>query len=345
MKRDYYQVLGIDREADNFTIKKAYRKLALKYHPDRNINNVKESEKKFKEISEAYNILINKKKRDYYDKYGHANQNEVPFNNFTDIFEEIFPKFSDYTESSEEDNEYEYVSEEEIYGRTSVKDKTPGKYGKNITLDVYISLKDVLTGKYQVIYIERKILYKYLNFIHCEKCLGKGYRFRKKKSYFINFQTTYTCSLCKGYGKYVTNSIKGMNWKGIISKHETVVIRIPIGSIDGTILKLHNKGHQAPLTGHVGSLLINIKEYKNKYYKRINKDLYTVIKISLIESILGCTKIINYFDREYININILPYINENNLIYIKNKGIPYFINNKYKFGNLYIKFLIDLDLL
>ncbi|WXB47345.1 MAG: DnaJ domain-containing protein [Candidatus Shikimatogenerans sp. Tmey] len=338
--KDYYTVLGVDKKANNLTIKKAYRKLALKYHPDRNINNSKKCEKKFKEISEAYNILINKDKRRNYDKYGHTNKSEVPFNNFTDIFEEIFPKFSDYTEYSEDDD-YEYVNEEEIYGRTSVKDKFPGKYGKNITLDVHLSLKDILTGLYQEVYIERKILYKYLNYINCEKCLGKGYRLRKKKSFFLNFQTTYTCTLCKGYGKYIVNPLKNMDWRGIVSNYENVSIRIPVGSIDGTILKLHNKGHQAPLTGHVGSLLINIKEYKDLFYKRINKDLYIKFKISLVESIIGCVKIINYFDREYININLFSNINENDYIYIKNKGIPYFQNNKYKFGDLYIKILIN----
>ncbi|XBT18570.1 MAG: DnaJ domain-containing protein [Candidatus Shikimatogenerans sp. Tder] len=338
--KNYYTILGINKNANDLDIKRAYRKLALKYHPDRNINNVEKYEKKFKKISEAYNVLINKKKRKYYDKYGHSNQNEVPFNNFNDIFEEIFPKFSDYTEYSEDD-EYEYVNEEEIYGKTSVKNKFPGKYGKNITLDVYLSLKDILTGLYQKVYIERKILYKYLEYINCEKCLGKGYKLRKKKSFFLNFQTTYTCSLCKGYGKYVNTFLKDMDWRGIVSKWENVNIRIPVGSIDGTILKLHNKGHQAPLTGHVGSLLINIKECTNLNYKRINKNLYIKIKISLMESIIGCIKVINYFDREHIYIYIYPNINENDFIYIKNKGIPYFINNNYKFGDLYIKVLIN----
>ncbi|XBT18129.1 MAG: DnaJ domain-containing protein [Candidatus Shikimatogenerans sp. Tser] len=344
MKKDYYNVLGVDKNADNIAIKKAYRKLALKHHPDRNINNKKESEKKFKEISEAYNVLINKEKRENYDKYGFDtnSQEPSPFNNFSDIFEEIFPKFSDYTEYNEEDDDYSYVKEEDIYGQTSVKDRFPGKYGKNIILDIYIPLKDILTGLYQEVYVERKVLHnQVLKYTNCTECIGKGYKVRKKKSYFLNFQTTYTCSKCKGYGKYVTNPIEGMDIRGIVTIFEKISIRIPVGSVEGTILKLHNKGHQAPLTGNMGSLILNIKEEKNIFYRRHNQNLYTCVNITLAESILGVVKNINYFDREYINVYINPNIITNNgILYIKGKGIPYYTNDSYNYGDLYIKILI-----
>ncbi|XBT18299.1 MAG: DnaJ domain-containing protein [Candidatus Shikimatogenerans sp. Tduv] len=342
MSKDYYNILGVNKNSSDLDIKKAYRKLALKYHPDKNIDNKKESEKKFKEISEAYNVLGNKEKKKNYDKYGYNdNMGQGSFHNFSDIFEEIFPKFTNYTEYNEEDK-FQYVNEEEINKKTNVKNKFPGKYGKNIIIDINLSLDNIITGVYQNVYIKRKILYnKYLNYEDCEECLGIGYKSQKKETFFLNFQTNYTCNACKGYGKYIPNPVEGMDIRGIITVYENVMIRIPVGSLNGTILKLHSKGHQAPLTGHIGELLINIIENKNIFYKRKKKDLYINIKINLIDLYIGTIKYINYFNREYIKIYIYPGIcNIYDYIIIPNKGIPYYINNKYKFGNLYIKLYI-----
>ncbi|XCC45254.1 MAG: DnaJ domain-containing protein [Candidatus Shikimatogenerans sp. Ttur] len=341
MKKSYYDVLGIQNNSSKEQIKNAYRRLALKYHPDRNINNKKYCEKKFKEVSEAYTVLNDDIKRKQYDKYGNTdnninNQNNDNFNNFYDIFDDIFPKFSDYTEYTEDDN-YEYVNEEEIYGEDSVKYKAPNKKGKNIYIDINLKLDEILTGVYKIIKIQRKILSKKVNYISCNKCLGKGYKLRNKKTFFVNFQTTYTCSVCKGYGRYVENPIMGMDYRGIIKIFEEVGVRIPVGTLDGQFFKIHYKGHQSALTEHIGSLIINIKVNNNKYYIKKKKNIFCNIKLKLIEFYLAgkCIKI-NYLNNNYIYLYINSNIRNNDLLIIKNKGIPYYKNNRYKYGDLYI---------
>ncbi|WGH25499.1 MAG: DnaJ domain-containing protein [Candidatus Shikimatogenerans bostrichidophilus] len=323
--KDYYEILGVTKDATLEDIKKAYRRLAIKYHPDKNINNKKEAEEKFKEAAEAYSVLSDSNKRKQYDQFGTTNSSgngyesmnmEDIFSNFGDIFNDDIDSFTEFN-----------------FNRRS-RSKYKKKKGTNLKINIKINLEEIYSGTTKTIKIKRMKLAPGVKFKYCGNCNGTGVVTNITNTFLGRMQTTIQCNFCKGIGKILTNIPKNANSKGLINVFEYVNINIPSGIKDGTKLKIYGKGNEAPYGGKPGDLIIIIKEKVHKKFKRKNKNLYYNLKISIPEAILGTKKKFKYLSKSIIKIKIPKGIQSGNKLQLRGKGLPSI--NGYGYGNLII---------
>ena len=316
-KRDYYEILGVSREASNTEIKKAYKKLAIKYHPDKNPGD-KNTEEKFKEAAEAYEILSNEDKRRQYDRFGHS-ANRQGFSSNMDI-NDIFEQFGDIFGGHFNDF---------MGGGGSSRSKRTVK-GTNLRIRISLDLNDIVKG------VEKKIKVKKLKtdpkatFRECPKCNGSGQRVSQTNTFIGIVQSTTTCNNCGGYGKISTSGSPN----GLIEKEEIISIKIPAGLSDGQQLSLHNKGNDAPFDGIPGDLIIIINEVEHDLLKRDNNNnLHYTLSISFSEAALGCSKEITTAYGK-VKIKLQEGIQSNKVLRLKDKGIPFL--NSHKKGDMII---------
>ncbi|MGX7585805.1 DnaJ domain-containing protein [Candidatus Vidania fulgoroideorum] len=304
MKKDYYKILNLDRSASADAIKKSYRKLAMKYHPDRNHGN-KICEEKFKEINEAYATLSDPSKRLSYDRGDEDVNINDDFSSF-DFFEDIFNHHS--TESS-----------------TFTK---PHKPRRIINLDVYITLEESQEGISKYIDIPHDIICSSCNgkgFDHykttiCNICNGKGYSVHG--NYF--FQIKNTCAKCEGTG-YIRKVIcRICNGKGTRRVTEQVLVNLEKYICEGTKKKIHLKNFK-------GDAYINIRFTKHTSITHVGLDLYITVKINVFQVILGTTYYLSVLSRN-IPVQIPPYSKEGDTIILQSQGL----SNNTERGNLYI---------
>ncbi len=326
-KKDYYQILGISKNANKSDIKKSYRKLAIKYHPDRNQGN-KKFEEKFKEVKEAYEVLIDDKKRSMYDKYGHnANINDSEFTSefttsgdFGDIFGDVFG---------------------DIFG---VKKKNKSyKKGSDIEYNLYINLEDVLNG------VSKKIN---INVIQkCSLCYGSGCRSGYKKNIckvcrgsgnlkikqgFFTVQQT--CPNCNGYCYVINNPCYICKGEGIEKCVKDIIIKVPIGISDGDKIRLIGKGNCSSFGKNPGDLYICIKVNKHNIFDRKGNDLYCNIPISFSMAALGGELKVPTLLGNII-LKIPSETQTGTLFKIKNRGIKYLKKNIW--GDLFCKVYVE----
>ncbi len=285
-KRDYYEVLGVPKTASQDEIKAAYRKLALKYHPDRNPEN-KEAEEKFKEAAHAYEILSDEKKRKQYDQFGHAEpgmggfggQGDMGdiFENFGDIFGQMFGGGGGFSSG------------------TSRKKKTglTPKHGHDVQTAIAVTLKESYLG------VKKEITY--YHFATCATCHGKGIQEGTKVSqcaacqgngevFYRNGFFTYsqTCSNCNGEGVIIPHPCKTCKGQSRIQQYSSLTIDIPRGIFDGANLRNTGKGDAGVYGGHPGDLYIEIKVMPDKTFKRVGDDLECNITLTYPELVFGC---------------------------------------------------------
>jgi len=280
-KRDYYEILGVARDADITTIKKAYRQLALKYHPDRNPGD-KQAEENFKEASEAYEILTNSEKRSLYDRYGHEgvktafSRGGFSWNDFTHFgdFEDIFGDF---------------FSSLFGMGRRSRRDYNTGR---NMRIRYSLTLEEAFTGKEEEISINR--------LEHCKKCKGTGLAKGSKARTCSRcggrgqvrivqgfFSLTTTCDVCRGEGKIIDNPCPECHGDGRVGKKANIKITIPKGIDTGMELIVRGEGEAGPNGGPHGDLLIQIILEEHPFFKRRHDDIYCKVPISFAQAALG----------------------------------------------------------
>ena len=319
-KRDYYDVLGVSKSADNKEIKKAYRKIAIKFHPDKNPGN-KEAEEKFKEAAEAYEVLSNNEKRQRYDQFGHAGMRgsaggfgggmnmEDIFSQFGDIFGGGFGGFGGGRG-----------------GRRVVK-------GTNLRIRLSLTLKEILEGVDKKIKVNRLVQAKGVTYDTCRTCNGQGQVTRISNTILGQMQTSTTCGVCNGAGKSIKDRPSGSDSNGMIKEQETVKITIPPGVEDDMQLKVSGKGNAAPFEGINGDLLVLISVEEHESLIRDGKNLHYDHYISFADAALGTTSQIPTVNGK-VKIKIEKGIQSGKILRLKSQGLPSV--NSYGTGDLLV---------
>ena len=332
--KDYYEILGVTKHASNIEIKKSFRKLALKYHPDKNQGN-KKSEKRFKEINEAYETLKDNKKRTYYDQYGKSEfQNFNDFNNndfsgFTDVFGDIFSDFINKKNNSYTSNQPK---------------KTKGidlRYNTEITLEnSYKGLKRYIKFFTSVkCNICNGIGTKEKNSnINCNVCNGNG-KVRYQQGFFMIEKT---CNTCSGTGIKIKNPCAKCEGKGIYKKEKNLFVYLPKGIEHGAKIKIAGEGEAGKNGGETGNLYIYVSIKKHEFYKRENINLHCSVPIKMTTAILGGILEIPTIDSSIVEIQIPAGTQFGTKLRIKNKGMP--IIHSTKKGDMYVEIHVELPL-
>jgi len=305
-KRDYYEVLGISKNANDKDIKQAYRKLAIKYHPDRNPDN-KEAEEKFKEAAEAYEVLSNQDKRSRYDQFGHqgmaGNRGFGGGMNMEDIFDQFGDIFSGF-------------------GGGFSSSRNRQIKGSNLRIRIKLNLKEICEGVTKKIKIKRLTPAPNTQYGTCPQCNGTGSITKIANTILGQMQTTSTCPHCQGTGKIITNRASGSDAQGMIQQEELTEINIPAGVSEGMQLKIRNKGNDAPYGGVPGDLLVLIEEEENTELIREGINIHHDLYISVPDAILGCNVEIPTITGK-AKINIPSGVQGGKILRLKSKGVPH----------------------
>jgi len=307
-KRDYYEVLGVGKNADSKEIKKAYRKLAIKYHPDKNPDD-KNAEAKFKEAAEAYEVLSNAEKKQRYDQFGHAGMSGGAGGFGGMNMEDIFSQFGD------------------IFGGGSFGGFGGGSQGRrvlkgsNLRIKLTLNLKEVSEGVNKKIKVRRLVMADGVTYKNCTTCNGSGSVTRVSNTILGQMQTSSACPSCNGIGQIIDKRPSGSDINGMINKEETVNIKIPAGVEDGMQLKVSGKGNAAPSEGINGDLIALISIQDHPELKREGQNLHYDHYISFSEAALGTKSEIPTINGK-VKINLEQGIQSGKILRLKDKGLP-----------------------
>lgn len=335
---DYYEVLGVTKTAPGEEIKKAYRKLAMQYHPDRNPDN-KEAEAKFKDINEAYEVLKDEQKRAAYDRYGHqaftggfggAGAGANPFNGFdftgagfADVFSDIFSEFT---------------------GQGRARQRSYAQRGDDIRYDVTLTLEEAYVGLEKEINITSS---KECETCHghgtadgkeplvCATCGGSG-KVRTQQGGFFVFETV--CPQCRGAGRVILDKCKKCRGTGKEKLEKSLKIKIPAGIENGTRMRVAGEGEAGKRGGPKGDLYVFITVKRHKTYERDGADLFTVSPISMAMAAMGGKFKLKGIDGEEIEVEVKPGTQPNDKLRIKGKGMRYM--NSDRRGDLFVEFKV-----
>ena len=345
-KRDYYEVLGVDKNASADEIKKAYRKLAVKYHPDKNPGD-KEAEGKFKEAAEAYSILSDADKKAKYDQFGHAGVDGAGpdfsggFGNLNDILNDLFGGafgggfggFSGFGGG---------------FGGGRGGQRQQRVYrGRDIRVRVKLTLEEIAKGVEKEISIEKSVpcsecggrgAKNSSDIKTCSACGGTGQVQGVVNSLFGQTVTYSTCQQCGGEGKVITNPCRSCGGSGLVRKRETIKVKIPAGVEAGMQLTIAGEGHAAKNNGINGDLLVVIEEQEHPDFKREGNNLYYTKIVSLPEAILGAEVEIPCLDGPR-RIKIDAGTQSGTVTRINGKGLPT-VNGYGGTGDLYVKIAV-----
>ena len=313
MKNDYYKTLGVDRNASAEEIKRNYRKLAMKYHPDKNPEN-KSAEEKFKEAAEAYEVLSDPEKKDIYNRYGHEGLKGTGFQGFSG-FEDVFSSFGDIFE--------------DIFGFSSgrTRARSAARQGADLRYDLQISFMDAAFGTSTEIELEK--------YEKCRKCGGtgatpgtepeicptcQGRGQVTQNSGFFSISTT--CPQCRGAGRIIKDPCRNCHGTGKAKIRKSVQIKIPPGVETGSRLRLRGEGEEGEFGGPRGDLYIFIHAETHNFFEREGNDILCRVPISMTQAALGSTiKVPTLNGDEKIKV---PKGTQNGKIFrLKGKGIPH----------------------
>ena len=344
-KRDYYEVLGIDKSADKETIKKAYRKLAVKYHPDRNPGD-KEAEEKFKEATEAYEVLSDDQKRPIYDQYGFAGLDGMgggagggyshAFHDFSDLFGGAGGGFSDI---------FENIFGGGMGGFSSGSRSRSNNNGASLRYDLEISFKEAVFGCKKDIRFSHHETCSSCNGTGgaagssrktCPSCQGVG-QIRRSAGFF---QMQQTCPTCGGKGTVIDHPCTACNGSGVQEKSKVMTISIPAGVDDGKRITIPHQGDAGTNGGSAGDLIIVIHVSNDKYFERDGNDLYCAVPISFSQALLGADVTITSLDGRHITLKVPAGTSHGKLLRIKEEGVPY--SGSARKGDLYVKVMVQL---
>src|SRR5690606_38517429 len=308
-KRDYYDVLGVSRSASADEIKKAYRKIAIQYHPDKNPGN-KEAEEKFKEAAEAYEVLSNPEKREHYDRFGHARVGNGGFGGGSMNMEDIFSQFGDMFGGS---NPFESV-----FGGGGTRRR--GRKGSNLRIKLKLTLEEIANGVEKKIKVNRLVRAEGVTFKTCSTCQGTGQMKRVVNTMLGQMVSATTCPACNGSGQTIDSRPPGVDSSGLVSKEEVITVRIPPGVADGMQLSMTGKGNEAPGGGQAGDLLILVEEQEDKYLKRDGNNLIYDLYLSIADAALGTTVEVPSVGGK-VKIKIDPGTQSGKILRLRGKGL------------------------
>jgi len=306
-KRDYYDILGLSKNASESEIKKAYRKLAIKYHPDKNQGD-KQAEASFKEAAEAYEILSNSQKREQYDRFGHSGMGGQGFGGAGMNMDDIFSQFGDIFGGG-------------FGGGFGGRRASRQRRGSNLRVKLKLSLEDIVNGVKKKIKVNKMSSADGVEFASCGTCNGSGQVTRVANTILGAMQTSSTCPSCRGAGQTISKRPPGVDANGLIKKEVVLDIEIPAGVEDGMQLNMQGKGNDASGGGIPGDLIIVIEEEEHENLLRYENNLHYDLHLSFIDATLGTTVEIPLVDGK-AKIKIAPGTQSGKNLRLRNKGIP-----------------------
>ena len=333
-KRDYYEVLGVSKSADEAEIKKAYRKLAMKYHPDRNQGD-SDAESKFKEASEAYSILYDKEKRSAYDQFGHSAVDgnsqgggfDFSSSQFSDIFEDFFGDSSFFGG-----------------GGGGGRRRKSNNRGSDLRYDISINLDEAFLGKKLKVKIPTQVkcddcsgsgAAKGSSPITCNVCGGAG-QVRSQQGFFSIQQT---CPQCQGTGSMISNPCNSCRGVGRIQKTKSLMVTIPKGVDDGSRIRLSGEGEAGPNGGQQGDLYIFVNVNEHEIFSREENHLFAEVPLSMIDATIGGTIELPTIDGGKARLKIPEGTQTGDQFRLKSKGMPSVRNGN--IGDLYIQAKVE----
>jgi molecular chaperone DnaJ len=309
-KRDYYEVLGVNKGASADEIKKAYRKVAIQFHPDKNPGN-KEAEEKFKEAAEAYEVLSDENKRAQYDRFGHSRGNGGFGGGHHMDMEDIFSQFGD------------------IFGGHNPFDSFFGsgggtrrrqRKGSNLRIKLKLTLDEISGGVEKKIKVNRLVRADGVTFKTCTTCQGSGQVRKVVNTMLGQMVSTSSCPQCDGAGQLIDKRPPGVDNSGLVHREEIISIKIPAGVADGMQLSMAGKGNEAPGGGIAGDLLILIEEQEDSHLKRDGNNIIYDLHISFVDAALGTSLEVPTISGK-VKIKIDPGTQSGKILRLRGKGL------------------------
>jgi molecular chaperone DnaJ len=336
-KKDFYEILGVSKNASQDEIKKSYRQMAMKYHPDKNPGN-KEAEERFKEAAEAYGVLSDEQKRARYDQFGEAGlgANGGGFSGDGMSMDDIFSHFGDIF------SDLGFGGFGGFGGGSSRRSSQGVNRGSNLRIKVKLNLADIANGVEKKLKVNKYVACKICNgtgaangtsFSTCHTCHGSGQVTQVTRTFLGHMQTVSACPSCGGEGKVITQKCNKCGGEGVILDQDIITVNIPAGVAEGMQLSVSGKGNAARRGGISGDLLIVVEEEKDTELIRNGNDLIYDLFVSIPQAALGTTMEIPTVDGK-VKIKIDPGTQPGKILRLRGKGLPEL--NGYRRGDLLV---------
>jgi molecular chaperone DnaJ len=322
-KRDYYEVLGISKNADEAEIKKAYRKLAIKFHPDKNPGDAT-AEDKFKEAAEAYEVLSNAEKRAQYDRFGHAGVGGASgFGGGGMNMDDIFSQFGDIFGGA--------------FGGGSFGGSRSGGArvvrGTNLRVKMKLTLEEIAEGVNKKIKVNKLVNADGVTYKNCSTCNGTGRLTRVAQTFLGAMQTQSACHVCQGAGKMIDKRPADADPQGLKRQEEVIEIDIPAGVEEGMQLSVTGKGNAGPFNGVPGDLIVVIEEIEHPELKRDGENLHFEAYVNFVDAVLGESIEIPTVNGK-VKIKVDPGTQSGKVLRLKGKGLPQV--QRYGTGDMFV---------
>lgn len=323
-KRDYYDILGVDKSASKQDIKKAYRNLAKKFHPD--VNKSADAEDRFKEVQEAYEVLSDDQKRSAYDQYGHAGTSGFGggYEGFPGAGDFSGFDFGDFADIGSIFDTFFGGG----FGRGPQRQQV--RKGADIQTKITLEFEEAVFGVEKTISYKRKILCQQCNgsgakggtsMDTCPQCQGQGRVTRVQQSFLGTIQTSGVCPQCKGSGKVIKEQCESCGGDGVIDKDEEVKLKVPKGTPDGLVLRFKEKGHAGRNGGGYGDLYVQIEVQPHKLFERRGDDIYLEKEIDVVTAVLGDQITVPTLHGD-IDVKVKSGTQPGTVLRLSNKGAP-----------------------
>lgn len=325
-KRDYYEILSVGKNSTTDEIKTSYRKLAMKYHPDKNPGNA-EAEEKFKELAEAYEILSDPNKRQRYDQFGHqgVNGGAHGFDNINDIFSQFGDIFGRGGSSGGS------IFDEFFGGSQRGSRREQNNQGSDMKINLKLTLEEIAEG------VEKTIKVKKLKtctkcegsgaksksgYSKCSHCNGTGEIRQATRSIFGQFINVSMCNYCGGEGRIIKEKCDECNGDGRVRSESTIKVTVPHGVSEGNYIPLRGQGNAGLRGGHPGDLLVFIEEEQHKDFIRNEDDIYYNLEVSIVDAIMGADVVVPTLNGK-AKLTVEPGTESGKLLRMKDKGIKH----------------------